>query len=123
MNKLPRITEIIKIEPFKITVRWTTGEIRVIDFAVLFAQWAIVTTDLEGPLLNYETFQYAWVGPEKTLQWPTVLVTHTAFDGNRPVQDSSPLAFDPDVLYAASQPIDAFRLVLLSSENLLSKVA
>ena len=31
MDKLPRITEIIKVEPFKVTVRWTTGEIRVID--------------------------------------------------------------------------------------------
>lgn len=31
MTEPPRITEIIKIEPFKVTVRWTMGELRVID--------------------------------------------------------------------------------------------
>ncbi len=31
MIRLPRISEIIKVEPFKVTCRWTTAEVLVVD--------------------------------------------------------------------------------------------
>lgn len=115
MNKLPRITEIIKVEPFKVTTRWTTGEIRVIDFEQLFRQWHIQTDEPEASLFDYETFKYVSVAEEKTLHWVNVMVPHLAFDDNTPTQQNGPLAFDPDVLYEASRSIEEFRLVLVSS--------
>ncbi len=111
MNKLPRITEIIKIEPFKVTVRWTTGEIRVIDFEQLFQKWGIEEDDIAAPLQQYDTFKYASIAEEKTLQWVNVPVSHIFFDDDVEVKKSSPLTFDPDVLYEESQAIEAFRLV------------
>ena len=32
MSNIPFITQIIKVEPFKITSLWNTGEVRVNDF-------------------------------------------------------------------------------------------
>jgi len=115
MNKLPRITEIIKIEPFKVTVRWTTGEIRVIDFEPLLREWGVQAGSNEAALGDYETFKYVSVAEERTLQWVNVLVEHLAFfDGDLPITRSSPLSFDPDVLYEASRPIEDFKLVPLN---------
>jgi len=50
MNKLPRITEIIKVEPFNVTVRWTTGEIRVVDFDQLLREWDVQASNNEAAL-------------------------------------------------------------------------
>lgn len=113
MNKLPRITEIIKVEPFKVTVRWTTGEIRVVDFEQLLRQWNVQSDDMEAALTDYETFRYVSVGEDRTLRWVNVLVDHLAFDNDTAVKKSSPLSFDPDVLYQTSKPIEEFRLVPL----------
>ena len=115
MNKLPRITEIIKIEPFKVTVRWTTGEIRVIDFELLLQAWSVQKGETEAMLFDYDAFKYVSVAEERTLQWVNVPVEHLAFDDHLPVKRSSPLSFDPDVLYEASRPIEEFRLVPLEA--------
>ena len=68
MSQLPRITEIIKVEPFKITCRWSTGEVRVIDFEMLFQKWKLAESLSEMPLLTYNVFKYAPVSEQKTLQ-------------------------------------------------------
>ena len=117
MNKLPRITEIIKVEPFKVTVRWTTGEIRVIDFEQLFQKWNIHPADVVAPLQQYDTFKYVSVGEDKTLQWINVSINHLFFEGDNERQGTSPLSFDPDTLYEESQTIDAFRLVPIYSDK------
>lgn len=114
MIKLPRITEIIKVEPFKVTVRWTTGEIRVVDFEQLLQQRNVKFDEPEAALLDYDTFKYVSVAEEKTLHWVNVRVEHLAFDEDTPVQKSGPLAFDPDILYEASRGIEEFRLVPLN---------
>lgn len=113
MNKLPRITEIIKVEPFKVIVRWTTGEIRVIDFERLLREWKVQPDDIEAALFEYDVFRYVSVGEDRTLCWVNVPVDHLAFDSNTTIRKSSPLAFDPDVLYQVSKPIEEFRLVSL----------
>ena len=113
MNRLPRITEIIKVEPFKITVRWTTGEIRVVDFEQLFQKWDVQPNESEAALFDYDTFKYVSVAEEKTLHWVNVPVSHLTFNGDSPEKSQSPLAFDPDMLYEASRGIEEFRLVLI----------
>lgn len=111
MTESPRITEIIKVEPFKVTIRWTTGQIRVIDFEQLFQQWDTQPDEPEAALFDYETFKNVSIAEEKTLHWITVPVQHVTFNDDTPEKPVSPLSFDPDVLYEASRPIDAFRLV------------
>ena len=116
MNQLPRITEIIKIEPFKITCRWSTGEVRVIDFELLFQEWKLEESMNERALLNYDVFKYASVSEQKTLQWVNVLISHKHWDelGNASNQNS-PLTYDADGLYSRSQPLESYRLVPISN--------
>ncbi len=118
MNRLPRITEILKVEPFKVTCRWTTGEIRVVDFEELMNRWQITESALEAPLRDYETFRFVSVGEGRTLQWVTVPIRHRAFDGDgRASETASPLAFDPDVLYAESVSLEEFRLTRIGAKE------
>lgn len=110
MRTIPRITEIIKTEPYKVTVRWTTGEIRVIDFEELFDKWGTTRNDDEWILLDRELFESVRLGEDKTLEWP-IFVEHLAFENDVPVKKLSPISFDPIVLYEASHPIENYRLV------------
>lgn len=116
MNQLPRITEIIKIEPFKITCRWSTGEVRVIDFELLFQEWKLAESSVERPLLNYDVFKYASVSEQKTLQWINVLIAHKYWNElGHEREQKSPLTYDADMLYDRSQPLESYRLVPISN--------
>ncbi len=111
MKKFDRITEIIKIEPFKITCRWTTGEIRVIDFTNEFEKWKKNNSPFLTELVNYEKFQNVTV-KDGTLLWYSVNVFFTGLDGK---QNHQPLDIDPESLYSLSKPISHYRLVLNNS--------
>jgi hypothetical protein len=111
MKNLARITEIIKIEPFKITCRWTTGEIRVIDFKPEFEKWQKSNNKLLLQLEVYEKFENVTI-KDGTLQWYSVSVPYTGLDGNINTQ---PLDLDPDNLYQQSKSISLYRLVLNNS--------
>ncbi len=117
MKGLPRITKIIKIESFKITVRWTTCEIRVLDFSDLLTSWGISPNDDSdfARLFDYDSFKLVSITESKTLQWNTLLTGHISFnnDGD-PINVHSPLMLDPDVLYEASRSIEEYRLVPVS---------
>ncbi len=39
MNQLTRISKITNIEPFKITILWNNGEVRIVDFTKFFEGW------------------------------------------------------------------------------------
>ncbi len=121
MKGLPRITEIIKIEPFKITVRWTTGEIRVLDFNDLLTSWGVSSADESdlARLFDYDNFKLVSIAESKTLQWNTLLISHLSFNENGdPINVHSSLMLDPDVLYEASRPIEEYRLVPVSDDQL-----
>ncbi|GAB4044793.1 hypothetical protein [Spirosoma litoris] len=112
MSQLPRITEIIKVEPFKITCRWSTGEVRVIDFELLFQEWNLAKNRTEYALLTYDNFKYASVSEQKTLQWVNILISHKYWDeSGKSSEQKSPLAYDADELYRRSQPLEFYRLV------------
>jgi len=109
MKKLPRITEILKIEPFKITCRWTTGEILVTDFERFFGKWKAENYQLMYPLFDFDTFRYASVSDSNTLQWLNVSYEFKNFDGQT---TKTPLDLCPDVLYENSTPLKKYRLQL-----------
>jgi len=108
MKHLPRITEIIKIEPFKITCRWTTGEIMVIDFDTEFKKWQTSKNTTLLQLTDYEKFENVII-KDGTLQWYSVGVSFTGLDGELRTE---PLDLDPDILYQQSNSIFLYKLVL-----------
>jgi len=108
MKKLARITEIIKKEPYKITCRWTTGEIRVIDFYLEFEKWQKENNTNLLQLKNYETFENVTI-KDGTLQWYSAKISFTGLDGKTKTQ---PLDIDPDNLYEKSKPISCYKLIL-----------
>jgi len=118
MNRLPRITEILKVEPFKVTCRWTTGEIRVVDFEELLVKWQVSPESPENQLFDYEQFRFVSVGDGRTLHWVNLSVQHRFFDERGKATDvHSPLSLDPDVLYAESLPLEEFRLIRTSAKE------
>ena len=90
----PRIIKISNIEPFKIETLWTNGEVRLIDFTDKLATFA--KNERYKPLTDFEVFSKVEVGEGDTLCWQNL--QYKTAKGNL-----SPLAFDPDVLYAESQ--------------------
>lgn len=104
-DKIHHIVQILDVEPFKITCKWDTGEVRVNDLEPRFPEW-------EGhphlhPLLDYKIFRGVTIGEDGTLQWPSVPVTVT-FLGKTITE---PLDLDPVTLYETSKPRSAYRLV------------
>ena len=97
-HPLPRIIKNLWVEPFQITSLWTTSEIRVSNFELLFPEWQTQGDTRLSPLMDYATFQHVAVSPTRTLCWPSVVVSV-------PLRDrviSGPLDLDPDVLYHKS---------------------
>ena len=106
MNKIPNITQIIKIEPFKITCLWNTGEVRVNDFEEDFNIPNYV--DIFYQLKNYSIFKYVSISEEGTLQWVN-LIFKTHFLGK---EIEAPFDLDPIVLYEKSHSIREYKLVI-----------
>ena len=107
MKNMPRITEIIKIEPYKITCRWSTGEILVMDFEQEFFQWETSGQTKLLALKEYNHFRNVGI-KDGTLQWQSVQVTFNDLNGEQQTQS---LDLDPDVIYRQSQPITHYWLV------------
>lgn len=107
MKNLPRITEIIKIEPYKITCRWTTGEIRVNDFETEFEKWLKFGKTVLLQLKDYEKFENVII-KDGTLQWYSVKVSFIGLSGKTITQ---PVDLDPDNLYQQSKSISLYKLV------------
>lgn len=106
-ERIPHITQLLKVEPFKVTCLWNTGEVRVKEFEEDLKQWQADEYELLLPLVDYDTFRYVSVGGTGTLQWVNVPITFT-FDGETRTE---PLDLDPIVLYETSKPLSAYRLV------------
>jgi len=115
-----RITEIIKVEPFKITCKWTTGEVRVIDFEPQFDEWKLTNYELLLPLLSFENFRYVMVNDTGTLQWVNIQTSFTGFNGEI---CHAPLDMCPDTLYNESKSIKYYKLVPLEMEVFEEKLA
>ena len=106
INNVPHITQILKIEPFKITCLWNTGEVKVNDFEEEF----LVSNYLEifYHLKNYQIFKYASVSEEGTLHWVNLPMKMTILGKEVEV----PFDLDPVTLYDKSHSIREYRLVM-----------
>ena len=95
MKPLPKISHIIEVEPFKITVLWNTSEIRELDFAPLFGQWEAEGDTKMAALRDWEAFRQVTLSENRTLCWPNILVSFTFKGTTR----SNPLELDALELY------------------------
>ncbi len=111
MKNLPRITEIIKIEAFKITCRWTTGEIKVMDFETEFSKWKTNNQLFLLKLKNFNKFENVAI-KDGTLQWNSIKVCFTALNGEKVTNF---LDLDPDMLYKKSNSLDKYQLICIRS--------
>lgn len=72
MKKLPKISRILNVEPFSITLLWSTSEVRSIDFSPLFKQWTAEGDALMLPLQSWDNFKLVAISENKTLYWPNI---------------------------------------------------
>lgn len=98
MKPLPKISRIIGIEPFKLTLLWNTSEIRALDFAMLFKQWEAEDDNKMAALRDWETFKQVALSENRTLCWPNVQISFTYKGEAR----TSPLELDALELYRQS---------------------
>ena len=95
---LPRITKILRIEPFKILILWNNAEIREIDFVPLFQMWKTDSNEKLLKLHDFTIFNKVSLSSSRTLQWENLPIQFS-FKGKTFTQ---PLELDPDVLYKNS---------------------
>jgi hypothetical protein len=64
------IKEIVKIEPFKLILRFNTGELREVDLSEKLNEWGANPSSKFGELKNYEVFKKVKLDQEfETLVW------------------------------------------------------
>lgn len=103
-KKIPRITKIDKVEPFKVTCTWNTGEVKTIDFEPLFRKWKLKEGRIGFQLTNYDIFKQVSLTDTHTLCWAPIDLEGQAYD------------LDPIVLYEAG------KLVGIPKENKISSL-
>jgi hypothetical protein len=97
----PRVKKIIAIDGLVITVLWSDGIMRTVDFRNFLAEYFQKPDSIYYQLIKPETLREAKANG-KTIFWDN-LVKVIDYDGNF---ISAPLDFDPDVLFERSEPID-----------------
>ncbi len=95
---LPRIRQIVSVEPYKVTCLWTTGEVRVIDLQPFLTDSAAKPNSPVNRLLDKQLFKQVKTDG-RTLYWENLL-TMIDHDGSH---KSAPLEFDPDVMFERSR--------------------
>lgn len=111
MKPLQKISRIIAVEPFKITLLWNTSEIRILDFAPLFKQWEAEDDSKMATLREWETFKQVALSENRTLWWPNVQVSFTFKGETR----TSPLELDALELYRQSTLVKKMESVNVGS--------
>ena len=100
MNQLIRISKILEIEPFKITILWNNGEVRIVDFNNFFEGWVQSNNEHLLKLMDWEIFKNASVStePPRTIQWINLTQTITWKGDSK----SFPTELDADALFKES---------------------
>lgn len=99
-KKLPRILRINRIKGLKISVLFSDGHNRVLDFEKIFAQWNITKKSYEYKLLKPEEFKKVKL-EDFTLTWNNLKMEMENFDGTK---ISLPYQIGADNLYELSYP-------------------
>lgn len=93
----PRITRIVEVKPYTITVEWTNGEIKSIDFNRMLMRDRTVDS-IFSKLFQKEIFLQVKTDG-RTLYWDG-MAKMTEVDGT---DITAPIDFCPDVLYDYSE--------------------
>lgn len=106
-KRLPKILKINKVKGLTISVLFSDGHNRLLDFNEIFKQWKITKKDKEYKLLNPEEFRKVKLS-DFTLTWNNIKTELDGFDGEKII---IPYQVGADVLYELSIP-DESREVL-----------
>ncbi|KAA0990241.1 DUF2442 domain-containing protein [Dyadobacter aurulentus] len=98
----PRVKKIVSIDFYVITVLWSDGIIRAIDFGNFLAEYFQRANSPYYQLLQPNIFKKAKTDG-RTIYWDN-LVQIIDYNG-KPI--AAPLDFDPDVLFELSKPLDS----------------
>ncbi len=94
---LPRITQILSVEPYKVQCQWTTGESKTIDFSNFLQEYQEKPQFVYAKLLDKSIFNKVRLDEVgRTLCWDN-LITMRDYDG---IIKPAALDFCPDVLYS-----------------------
>lgn len=100
MRTVKRIIKIHKVENFRITCLFNTGESRIIDFNALFKSWNVSEKDIEFLIASSsEEFEKVKL-VDGTLSWSNLNIESTNDIGEKVYYDYQ---LDPIVLYENSQ--------------------
>jgi DNA-binding XRE family transcriptional regulator len=103
MSAPPRLVRILSVEPYKITVLWTNGETRMIDFeADIKGTWQ---ADPYLSQLKDEAKFCSAIVEHGVIHWPAIQVDMSDCPGVAPWQ---PLDYDPMLTYTKSTLIETF---------------
>jgi hypothetical protein len=95
------VEELVAVCPYRLTLRFNTGEVRVVDLEPALRAKAVSAQSAYGQLLEPATFSRARLDPEaRTVCWDG-LARELTSDG---VEQPAPLDLCPDVLYELSTP-------------------
>ncbi len=111
MKSLPRITKILKVEPFKIHLLWNNSEVREIDFTELFLKWQQDGNTNLLSLKDFDAFKQVRLSEQRTLEWANLPIEVTFQSKTQ----AFPLELDPDVLYENSQLIRQIERISVGS--------
>jgi DNA-binding XRE family transcriptional regulator len=109
MIPIVKISKIMSVEPFKIAALWNNTEVREIDFAPLFERWEKEQNSLFLQLNDEAKFQSVFISETGTLAFSAVKINHL-LNGHA---HSSPLDFDPTMLYNVSRLIKSIEPLLV----------
>jgi len=98
-REIVRISEIYKIEDFKIFCHFTNDEYRFVDFEMLLNKWKVKQNDTEYKLLKKAELQKVKI-VNGTMSWDNITVSLIDEKGNEKLY---PYELDPIVLYENSQ--------------------
>jgi len=96
------VKEILAVHPYRLTLRFDTGEVRVVELEATLRAKGASPQSAYGRLLDAATFSRVRFDPEaRTVCWDG-LARETTADG---AEQAAPLDFCPDVLYELSSPL------------------
>jgi hypothetical protein len=104
----PRIIKILKIEPFKVTLLWSNGEVRMNDFAdklTIFHK-----SERLKPLLDFEKFSQMSINEGDTLCWEDI-------KSKTSQGKFITVAFDPDMLFESSVVVESPPIIEIDSRK------
>jgi Protein of unknown function (DUF2442) len=96
----PRVKKIIDVKPFAVTVKWTNGETRIVDFNEFLSEEKGKKGSVFKKLFNPETFMKVRTDG-RTLYWENL--TEMLDENGRAIP--APIDFCPDVLFGISKEV------------------